>query len=75
MDKKNKTIIIICIVAIVLAIGIATSYVVIKKINREKTKIDVENNQVVQIEQDSKDVDTTPNYEQKTQIIGEEDLI
>lgn len=75
MDKKNKTIIIICIVAIVLAVGIATSYVMIGKINREKNKIDIDNSQVVQIEQDGKDVDTTPNYEQRTQVLGDEDLI
>jgi cell division protein YceG involved in septum cleavage len=63
MDKKNKIIIIICVIVIVVGIGVATSIAIIKN-NREK--IDISNDQTIEIEKN--EVDNTPDYDQEKDV-------
>lgn len=74
MDKKNKSILIVCVVVILLAIGIATSYVVIKKIQREKTKIDLPEQNIVQVEEDEANEDREILYDSKIQVLNGDEL-
>lgn len=42
MDKKSKTILVICIIVIVVALGIITSYAIIKENYKDKAEINTE---------------------------------
>lgn len=42
MDRKSKTILVICIIIIVIALGIITSYALIKENLSNKAKINIE---------------------------------
>ncbi|MBO5476556.1 MAG: hypothetical protein J6A15_02230 [Clostridia bacterium] len=77
MDKKSRTILVICIIVIVIAIGIITSYSLIKdnKQNNDiDNKINIEENKSVEVK-DSNNQQTPQNEDKKDVVdMSEDDL-